>query len=155
MQPEEMRDLADLVIQARVVSEEPLLSEDKMWVMTEYVLEPIRVLSTKPGRPAMKPGTEEIRVRRPGGTEEVDGLELTLQQDNFPPNAAMGAGAEAVFFLMQSSEGPYFIVIGGPYGIYRVNNGQVSSLIKGLRIPGEPITSLADLIARTKRTPKQ
>src|SRR5437868_463022 len=65
----ELLSQSDLVLYGRIVEAKPRLSRDESYVMTDYVIAPLRILKqTKPTNAARPGETTQIVVNRPGGT---------------------------------------------------------------------------------------
>jgi hypothetical protein len=157
LRPEQVRDLADLVLYARVMSSRAVLSADKQYVMTEYVLSPLRVMSARTPQVSPKPGITDkpFVVRRTGGSGEFDGLLLTTKVDLYPEDADITPGTEGIFFLTRADSGSHYIPTAGPFAIFRVTNGEVSSLTKDAAQQSNVGTkSLSEFLAAIERRAK-
>jgi len=141
-----------LVVHARVVNQRTTLNRDETIVMTEYTLEPFRIPLARSTESSARPGQVKIIVRRPGGTLSVDGLTLTTDVNDYPEEAALKTGEDALFFLSRDQDEGFYRPLGGPFGILRIKGGQTKPLTPSVaRRRGDKPEALSDVLATVEK----
>jgi hypothetical protein len=120
----------DLAVRGRIEHITPHLSKDESRVVTDYVIAPLRVLKQRGAVAADKPGLIPIVVRRPGGSVIDGGYRLSTTVDIYPEDEVFREGEEVVVFLQYDSTGSVYIFTGGPFGAFRVKEGQVHAITR-------------------------
>ena len=124
---ESLRRDSPLIVRGFVRSVTTRLATDESIVLTQYELVPTRIY--KGSLPAQRqPGLSSgLSLVHPGGTVEVDGLHLATTVDMFPAGEVLRTGEEVILFLIPSeSEANAFRLQGGPFGAFRIKNGNVA-----------------------------
>jgi hypothetical protein len=141
---------SDLVVHARVAQQRTILNRDETDVLTEYSLDPLRVVHARTSDALAQPGQTNILVRRLGGTLVIDGQTLSTVVDVYK-DAALATGEQALFFLMRGDDGAYRLVA-GPFGIFRIRGGNTEPLtgfVKQLR--GDKPEPLGQVLATIEK----
>lgn len=120
---EQVMSRADLVLHGRVVDVAVHLNRAQTHVVTEYTLEPIRVVKQTKPDPIAKPGTSaRFVVQRLGGSVSTpEGFLLSTSVNIFPESEAFHVGEEVLVFLTVDER--IYEFTGGGYGAYRVRDG--------------------------------
>jgi len=127
----ELATISDLVIHARILSASALLKPDETYVVTDYQLMPIQILKNKVNPAGSRPGPlTPLVARRPGGVVIEGQLRMVTSVGWFPKEETLRIGEEAVLFLSSHPSGQFYSFTGGPYGIFRVREGQVEAMTK-------------------------
>jgi hypothetical protein len=127
----ELATISDLVIHARILSVTALLTPDETNVVTDYQLMPIQILKSKVIPAGSRPGRlTPLVARRPGGVVIEGQYRMVTSISWYPKGETLRIGEEAVLFLSSHSSGQFYSFTGGPYGIFRVREGQVEAMTK-------------------------
>ncbi len=117
---------AELIVQGRIVEEEPRLNENETAVLTHFTIAPTHVFKNAIGvgvRPLPGP-TRAITFVEPGGTVHIDGLEISYE-DTFSAKPRLQVGEEIIVFLVKRSQANAFRLYHGSFGLLRVRHGKV------------------------------
>jgi hypothetical protein len=120
---------SDLVLYGRIVEVTPRLSPDESYVMTDYVIAPVRVLKqTRPMNTARPGQTTRIVVSRPGGMLIDGGYRLSTSVMNYPESEALKLNEEVVLFLQYNADTRMYAFTSGPFGAFRVADGHIGAM---------------------------
>ena len=120
---------SDLVLDGRIIEVKPRLSPDESYVMTDYVIAPLRVVkNTKPMSTARPGESTRIVVSRPGGRLIDDGYRLSTKVLGDSESEALKLGEEAIVFLQYRAASRTYAFTSGPFGAFRVANGLVQAV---------------------------
>lgn len=110
----------------------PKLARDESMVVTEYRITP-RSIYRAPAA-FQKVQAPPAIVQRPGGTVDVQGLELTTVADLFPEDEALHAGDHVFVFLVENEREPgIFRFCRGAFGVFEIDDGDVKGLTRHVR----------------------
>jgi hypothetical protein len=124
---------SELVIHAQIQSARTELTRDETMVFTEYLLAPIETKKNLVSPIASRPGMlTPLVARRSGGVLIEGNHRMVTHADLFPESEALRPGEEAVLFLSRYPNEPFYYFVGGPYGIFRVRQGQVEAMTKAV-----------------------
>jgi hypothetical protein len=98
-------------------------------------------------------GPQEVVVRVPGGTVNIDGIEITSEDKEFPP---LVSGRKYVAFLRPDASGKYALLQLGSKGIYTVSDSKMEPLLDRpnplqddiRHLAGDSIDQLRAVVAR-------
>ena len=125
----ELLSKSDLVLYGRIIDVKPHLSPDESYVITDYVIAPLRAMKqTKPVNTARPGQTTQILVSRPGGGLIEDGHRFSIAVTSYPESEALTLGEEAIVFLQYNVNANTYSFTGGPYGVFRVVGGRVQAM---------------------------
>ena len=106
------------------------LSDDEAMVVTDYEIAPTEFYKGSFTAFTSKPGVAApLVVRQPGGTLELDNLHLRTVINEFPEDEFLLRGEEVFLFLAPEDNGR-FRLHRGPFGAFRVINGNVTAMTK-------------------------
>ncbi len=127
----ELLSQSELVLYGRIIEVKPRLSPDESYVMTDYVIAPLRVVkNTKPMSTARPGESTRIVVNRPGGILIDDGYRLSTKVIGDSESEALKVGEEAIVFLQYRAAAQTYAFTSGPFGAFRVANGRVQAVTK-------------------------
>jgi hypothetical protein len=107
------------------------LSDDQEVVMTQFEITPLKVYKGAVVPGTDRPGpTKPLIVQRAGGEAIIDGLRLTTTVDAFPETESLREGEDVFLFLSPNVTTGIFGLTHGPFGAYRIANGQVTAMTK-------------------------
>jgi len=120
---------APVIVHGRISASRPHLSVTETMVLTDYTVTPHRFLkldrslvtATSPAR------TPPLVVRCPGGTVVEGTTRFSAFVDAFP-GEGLPLGAEVVLFLGYDPNDKVFYFFNGPFGIYRVRDGEMHAV---------------------------
>ncbi|HET9361946.1 MAG TPA: hypothetical protein VFO58_19470 [Vicinamibacterales bacterium] len=122
-EPVTVRDLAresDAIVVAKIETARVVLSPDEQTLFTDLQITVQRVIRRRNG-PGMA-AADSLVVRRNGGVTQLEGRNVVLEENDFPPLEISG---EYLFFLRNSQGQPFFRISHGPQGVFRVTAGGV------------------------------
>lgn len=123
---------SDVIVYGRVSDARSRLASDGSFVMTDYVIAPIRVLKqTVAASGPPKPGpTVPLVATHPGGTVVDNGDRLTTVVDAYPVDDMFHPGDEVVVFLTYGPDKPRFSFSNGPFAVFKVKDGVAQAMTK-------------------------
>ena len=148
---------APVIVHGRISESRPHLNAAETMVLTDHTVTPHRFLKQAPSLVTMtRPGrSPPLVVRRPGGTVVEGTTRISAVVDAYS-DEDLPLGAEVVLFLGYDPNDKVFRFFNGPFGIYRVRDGQMHAvdLETGRRRRDTPATLeafLADVAAKVGR----
>jgi hypothetical protein len=125
---------ADYVVHAKVVSTNTMLTFDERLVATEYTILPLEVFKYRASlNSSSKPGPlPPTVVRRIGGTVIEGEYRYATSNSGVPEAEAPQVGDVVIWFLQYSEEERVFTFAGGPFGAFRVRDGNVHALTRAV-----------------------
>jgi hypothetical protein len=122
---------SNLIVRGRVGHVTTRLSDDGDYVLSEFTIIPSKVYKGSAGDVVKTPGpTKPLIVRRIGGTVIVDGLQITMNANQYPETESLREGEDVLLFLNRNANTGNCGFTGGPRGAYRIADGKVTAMTK-------------------------
>ena len=152
----ELLSQSDLVMRACIVEARSHLAPDESHVVTDYVAAPILMIKQKRPLATSRPGeTTEIVVRLAGGRLVENGLEMITTVNLYSESESFKVGEEVVVFLDYDTDARVYILTGGPFGAFRLQDGRVRAMTqKASERRGDTpkdVTTFVDELVRASR----
>ncbi|MBA3231766.1 MAG: hypothetical protein H0T05_03000 [Acidobacteria bacterium] len=148
---EDLVSRAILVVEGTVRPVRTYLTENQCYLYTDYEVSAITpIFGSLPA--AKTPGPQPLFVRTTGGETMIDGVKVTVRDEQLPP---FEPGQHVVLFLTRTASGQSYELVGSILGAFRVKGGgQIESLVreKGIyeNVAGTSKVALAEEVRRIK-----
>ena len=125
---------SDLVLRGQIAALRTMLNANQSGVETDYTIRPIEALKDERRQAVKTPGVvPPIVVRRSGGRFVSEGgLRLGTTINIFPEEECFSLGEEVVVMLTHGSGGEVYRFSRGEFGAFRVQEGLVIPMTKGV-----------------------
>lgn len=119
-------EVADVIVQGRVLKAEPRLTKDEDFVLTYFTLAPTEFLKgSRSAKALSRPGfVPPILFVEPAGTVREDGLELTCR-NNMTSDPPLQVGEEVLAFLTEREEAGTFRLQYAAFSLFRVYGDRI------------------------------
>lgn len=113
---------SDAVVYGIVKQPQSRLTRDEQYIVTDYEIEPMRVLFQK-GSVRTTPGpVPPLIVTQFGGELALEGKRVSWHEAQFKE---LAAGERVVLFLQWNDDDKTYALVSGPYGVFAVEDGKV------------------------------
>ena len=149
----ELMAQSDLVLRGTITSSKSHLKSDETSVVTDYVVEPVKVFKQRQVASVARPGeVAQIIARRPGGKVMDGSLSLSTSVDAYPEAESFKRGEDVIVFLVYDSVARVYHFTGGPFGVFRIASRHVHPMTHEVatRRGDQPI-DLAAFLSRVER----
>jgi hypothetical protein len=137
---------ADVIVHGTVVEAEGRLSQDQRRVLTDYRVQPLRVLRDR--QKVVLDSSHPVLFTAFGGTVIVEGLKITYSVEHDTASIQFDVGDEVIFFGKERATGLMIY----PFDVFRVRDGVVvpNGRLADVASSGVP---LSEFLARVSPQP--
>ena len=119
---DQLAERGDLIVRGLILGSNSHLTKDETAIVTDY---DVQVLERLHARGTVKHG-QNIVVTRFGGTVEVEGKKVTISASS--GFARFQVRDEYIFFLTFNPNTQTYMIVAGPYGVFKNFGGEVAQV---------------------------